>query len=118
MRLTVNLSKVELKKSKGDMAGKTGLSWLVYSTRHFGLEKIISDEHGDKKKSNREIGANRKIVAGVMMMASGGSRVEDIEVSRADKGLENSLGWKHNRIRYVIEFCWRQTVKCRKSAGQ
>ena len=93
MRLAVNLSKVELKKSKEDVTGKMGLSWLTHSMDHFGIKRIISDEYGDKKKSNREIGAYKKIMAGVMMMASGGSRVEDIEILRADEGLKNSLGW-------------------------
>jgi hypothetical protein len=93
MRLTINLSKVELKKSKEDVTGKMGLSWLMHSTSHFGLEGMISDEYGYKKKSNREIEASKKIMAGVMMMASGGTRIEDIEVLRADEGLKNSLGW-------------------------
>lgn len=93
MRLTVNLSKVTLKKSKEDVTGKMGLSWLTHSMDHFGLEKIISDEYGEKKRSNREVEAYKKIMAGVMMMASGGTRVEDVEVLRADEGLKNSLGW-------------------------
>lgn len=93
MRLAVNLSKVELKKSEEDVTGKIGLSWLMHSMGHFGLEKIISDEYGDKKRSNREIGAHRKIMAGVMMMVSGGTRVEDVEGLRVDAGLRNSLGW-------------------------
>jgi len=93
MRLAVNWSKVELKKSKEDVTGKIGLSWLTHSMSHFGIEGIISDEYGGKKKSNREIGAYKKIMAGAMMMASGGSRIEDVEVLRADEGLRNSLGW-------------------------
>lgn len=94
MRLTVNLSKVTLKKSKEDVTGKIGLSWLIHSMNHFGIEKMILDEYGDKKRSNREINAEKKIMAGVMMMASGGERVEDVEVLRADNGLVNSLGWE------------------------
>ena len=93
MRLTKNLSKVELKMSKEAVTGKMGLSWLTHSMNHFGLKMIISDEHGDKKRSNREIAAHKKIMAGVMMMVSGGKRVEDVEVLRADEGLKNSLGW-------------------------
>lgn len=93
MRLTVNLSKVELKKSKEDVTGKLGLSWLTHGMNHFGVEKIISDEYRGKRKSNREIRAYDKIMAGVMMVASGGTHVEDIEVLRADEGLKNSLGW-------------------------
>ena len=49
---------------------------MEHSMIHFGLERIISDEYGDKKKANREIGAYKKIVGGVMMMASGGSRAQ------------------------------------------
>ena len=93
MRLTVNLSKVELKNSKEDVVGKMGLSWITHSMKHFGIEKIVSDECGGKKKSNREIEAYKKIMAGVMMLVSGGSRVEDMEVLRVNEGLKNSLGW-------------------------
>lgn len=94
MRLTENLSKVTLKLSHEDVTGKMGLSWLAHSMKHFGIRKIVLDEYGAKKKSNREIAAYRKIMAGVMMMVSGGTRVEDVEVLRADKGLKNSLGWQ------------------------
>ena len=93
MKLTKNMSKVTLKMSKEDVTGKIGLSWMAHSMRHFGIEKIISDEYGEKKRSNREISAHKKIMAGVMMMTSGGSRVEDVEILRADDGLKNSLGW-------------------------
>lgn len=93
MRLAINLSKVTLKMSKEAVTGKMGLSWLVHCMEHFGLKKIISDEYGSQRRSNRQIDAHRKIMAGVMMMASGGGRVEDVEVLRADKGLLDGLGW-------------------------
>lgn len=93
MRLTKNLSKVTLKMSHEDVTGKMGLSWLTHSMEHFGIRKMVLDEYGAEKKSNCEIEAYRKIMAGVMMMASGGERVEDVEGLRADQGLVNSLGW-------------------------
>ncbi len=93
MRLAINLSKVTLKMSQESVTGKMGLSWLTHSMEHFGVRKMIVDEYGQKKKSNCEIDAYRKILAGVMMMVSGGQRVEDVEVLRADEGLVNSLGW-------------------------
>ena len=58
-----------------------------------GVQTCALPIYGDKKRSNREIGAHKKIMAGAMMLASGGTRAEDIEVLRADEGLKNSLGW-------------------------
>lgn len=94
MRLTKNLSKVTLKMSHEDVTGRMGLSWLAHSMEHFGIRKMILDEYGTKKKSNREVEACRKIMAGAMMMVAGGERVEDVESLRADQGLVNSLGWE------------------------
>jgi hypothetical protein len=94
MRLTNNLSKVILKKSEEAVTGRIGLGWMVDSLRHFGLKKMIVDEHWQEKKSNREKDAYEKMMAGVMMMTSGGERLEDIENLRADRGLLDSLGWK------------------------
>lgn len=94
MRLTNNLSKVTLKKGEEAVTGRIGLGWMVESLRHFGLKKIIADEYCQEKKSNREKSAYEKMMSGVMMMASGGERLEDIENLRADRGLLDSLGWK------------------------
>ncbi len=91
MRLTINLSKVELKKSQDAVTGKMGLSWLTHSMKAFGVEKIISD--GYKKRSNRETDRFEKIMSAVMTRVAGGDRVEDIENLRVDKGLMESLGW-------------------------
>jgi hypothetical protein len=94
VRLTNNLSKVTLKKGEEAVTGRIGLGWMVESLRHFGLKKIIADEHCQEKKSNREKEAYEKMLSGIMMMASGGERLEDIENLRADRGLLDSLGWK------------------------
>ncbi len=91
MRLAINLSKVELKKSQDAVTGKMGLAWLTHCMKAFGAEKIISD--GYEKKSNRETDRFEKIMSAVMMRVSGGERVEDIENLRVDKGLLESLGW-------------------------
>ena len=93
MRLSNNLSKVTLKKGEEAVTGRIGLGWMVDSLRHFGLKKMIVDEHRQVKRSNREKDAYEKIMAGVMMMASGGERLEDIENLRADRGLLDCLGW-------------------------
>jgi len=92
MKLTNNLSKVELKKSKDAVTGKMGLSWLVHAMKDFGIEKMISDEY--VAGSNREIGYFKKIMAGVMTRVAGGDRVEDVENLRVDQGLLESLGWE------------------------
>ena len=92
MKLTNNLSKVELKKSKDAVTGKMGLSWLVHAMSDFGVNKIISDEY--EKGSNREIEHFKKIMAAVMVRVGGGERVEDVENLRVDVGLLESLGWE------------------------
>ena len=92
MRLTIKLSKVELKMSKEAVTGKMGLSWLMHSMRAFGVEKIMSD--GYKKKSNRETDRFKKIMSAVMARVLGGEKVEDIENLRVDRGLLESLGWE------------------------
>ena len=91
MRLTINLSKVELKMSQEAVTGKMGLSWLTHWMKAFGVEKIVSD--GYRKKSNRETDRFKKIMAAVMTRVAGGERVEDIESLRVNKGLLESLGW-------------------------
>jgi hypothetical protein len=91
MKLTNNLSKVELKKSKDAVTGKMGLSWLMHAMKDFGIEKMISDEY--VSGSNREIGYFKKIMTGVMTRVAGGDRVEDVENLRVDAGLLESLGW-------------------------
>jgi hypothetical protein len=94
MKIANNLYKVELKKSEDAVTGRMGLGWMVDSLRHFGLKKIISDEYRDQKKSNRQKGAYEKMMTGVMMMVSGGERLEDVENLRVDRGLLDSLGWE------------------------
>jgi hypothetical protein len=92
MKITNNLYKVTLKKGEEAVTGRMGLGWMTESLRHFGLKKMIADEHRQEKGSNREKSAYEKIMAGVMMMASGGERLEDIENLRADRGLLDCLG--------------------------
>lgn len=93
MRIANNLSRVTLKKGEEALTGRMGLGWLEGSLNHYGLKKIILEEHWQAKKSNREKDPYEKIMAGVMMMASGGERLEDIENLRVDCGLLKSLGW-------------------------
>ena len=92
MKLTKNLSKVEIKKGLDAVTGKMGLSWLVHAMKDFGVEKMISDEW--EKNSNRELDHFQKIMSGVMTRVAGGERVEDIENLRVDVGLLESLGWE------------------------
>jgi len=94
MRLAINLSKVELKMSEASVTGRIGLAWVMHAMKHFGVKKIVFDEYGDRKGSNREISVWQKMMSGVMTMISGGQRVEDVEVLRKDTGLLESLGWE------------------------
>lgn len=94
MRITNNLCRVTLKKGEEAVTGRIGLGWMAESARHFGLKKMIHDEHGEEKRSNREKETYEKVLTGVMMMVSGGERLEDVENLRTDKGLLESLGWE------------------------
>ncbi|MFC1616873.1 IS1380 family transposase [Candidatus Margulisiibacteriota bacterium] len=104
-----NLSQVTLQKSEDKVTGKAGLVWIYHSLIHFGLNKII-DKKFRAKKSNRQISAWEKIMAGVIMVIAGGERIEDIENIRADKAFVRNLGWKSmispdtffNFLRYKI----------------
>ena len=94
MRLTVNLSKVELKRGKDSITGRIGLGWVMHCAQDFGLKKIVEREYTKGKSHRRGIEPWKKVMSGVMMLLSGGQRVEDIEVLRADEGLLESLGWE------------------------
>jgi len=94
MLLTKKMSQVKLRRTKEGVTGKMGLSWIGHCMEHFGLEEMVNEVYGDKKKSNREINAYEKIMAGAMTRIAGGDRIEDIETLRADKGFVDSLGWE------------------------
>ena len=112
MNLTINLSKVEIKKSKEAVTGKMGLSWLVHVMKDFGVKKMISD--GYEKGSNREIEHFKKIMSAVMMRVGGGERVEDIENLRVDAGLLESLGWEE----MMSADTYLNLIKDRRSNGK
>lgn len=92
--ITKDLRRVTLKKSEENVTGKMGLSWIAHSLRNYGLKDIIDNCYHGKRNSNREIESSRKIESGAMMFISGGQRIEDMEVLRADGALVRSLGWK------------------------
>jgi hypothetical protein len=94
MRLAINLSKVEIKMSEESVTGRMGLAWVVHAMKDFGVKRLVLDEYGDRKGSNRELSPWKKVMSGVMTVMSGGQRVEDLEVLRKDKGLLEALGWE------------------------
>ncbi len=94
MRLTVKLSKVELKRGKDSVTGKIGLGWVKHCAEDFGIKRIVETQYARGKSHKRGIAPWKKVMSGVMMMLSGAQRVEDIEVLRADQGLLESLGWE------------------------
>jgi len=94
MKLTGNMSQVQLEMSKEPVTGRMGLSWFTHGMKDFGVKRMVLEEHGEKRGSNREISAWRKVMTGVMMKVAGGERVEDVEVLRKDTGLLESLGWE------------------------
>lgn len=94
MRLTVKLSKVELKRGKDSITGRMGLSWVMHCAEDFGLKKIVESEYAKGKRQKRGIAPWKKMMSGIMMQLSGGQRIEDIEVLRSDEGFLESLGWE------------------------
>jgi hypothetical protein len=92
--LTKDLRRVTLKKSDENVTGKMGLSWIAHCLRDYGFKGIIDKHYRGKRNSNREIEASRKIESGALMLISGGQRIEDIEILRADGALVRSLGWE------------------------
>lgn len=92
MRLTKKLCQVEIKMSKEEVTGRIGLSFVSHCMEHFGFNKMVAEEYGSHKGSNREIGPERKIMAGALARIAGGDRIEDLEVLKADGGLVSSLG--------------------------
>jgi Transposase DDE domain group 1 len=91
--LAGKLNQVTLKMSKEDVTGRMGLGFIEHSMRHFGLQEMLDERMPVGGKSNREIEASRKVMAGVLSLIAGAQRVEDIEVLREDQGLLNALGW-------------------------
>jgi len=52
MKISNNLYKVELKRARSGN-GKNGAWMDGDSLRHFGLRRLISDEHGEEKRSKQ-----------------------------------------------------------------
>lgn len=92
MILTQKVNSIDIKKTKENTTGLMGLSWIYHLAKHYGvcsdIEKIFP-----RKKSNREINAEKKIMSCALMMLAGGEKIEDIEKLRADKAFIGSLGW-------------------------
>jgi hypothetical protein len=112
MKITGNLSKVELKMSKEGVTGKSGLAWIAEAMSHYGLMDTI--ERRFPECGNRAIRASKKILAGCMAMIAGGERVEDVEVLRADKGLMDMLGWKE----MMSADTYREFMKEKRNSGR
>ena len=94
MKLTKNLSQVTLKLSQEDVTGRMGLAFVWHCIKHFGFSEMVAKAYGTKKRSNREMDIDKKIMVGALARMSGGDRIEDVEMLRVDKGLINSLGWE------------------------
>jgi len=116
MRLTNNLSKVTLKKGEEAVTGRMGLGWIAEGLRHFGLKEMVGDEYRQARRSNREKEAYEKIQTMVLVMASGGERLEDIENLRTDRGLLDSLGWE-GMIKKRILTMSRNLARCKVFSG-
>ena len=91
--LPKNFNSVTLKRAEENITGRMGLAWTAHALRDYGLKGFIDKSYTQKRRSNREIAASRKIEAGMLMLIAGGERIEDLEVLRADPALASSLGW-------------------------
>jgi hypothetical protein len=67
---------------------------VKHCAEDFGLKKIVEAEYAKGRSHKRGIAPWKKVMSGVLLQLSGGQRVEDIEVLRADQGLLESLGWE------------------------
>jgi hypothetical protein len=94
MILAQKIETINIKKVDETVTGKIGLSWIYHAIMDFGIEQIIRNNF-PKTKSNKEIKAIAKIIAGVLMLISGGEKIEDIELLRKDKALLNSMGFEN-----------------------
>jgi len=108
----IDFSQVKLERSDENVTGKIGLSWIVHSLKHFGMEDMIR-RFEEEPKSNREIKKNRKIIAGALTIISGGDTIEDVENLRVDRGLLKSLGWKD----IVAADTLRDFIKNKRNSG-
>lgn len=113
MILHGGMEKVTLKKGTAETTGKIGLSFLWHGMEHFGVQEVIKRHIPVKGISNREIPASEKIMAGVLSIAGGSTRIEDIEVLRSDRGLLSSIG----RTSMVSPDTMREFMKERRHAA-
>jgi Transposase DDE domain group 1 len=91
MNLTQNFSQVNLEKVNKNITGKMGLTWTYHAIKDFGIIEIIKTNFPEAK-ANKEIDVIHKVIAGVLMLISGGEKIEDIEALRADSALVKSIG--------------------------
>ena len=68
MRLTVKLSKVELKRGKDSITGRIGLGWVKHCAEDFGIKKMVETEYSKGKSHKRGIVPWKKVMSSVMMM--------------------------------------------------
>lgn len=68
-----------------------GLPLVLETTRALGLDQVVR-EHVRVRARERGYSEARKVEALVMLMASGGDCIDDIEILRADRGLRRLVG--------------------------
>ncbi len=94
---------VELKLKDSKISANSGLAWIDKALKFCGFwEDIEGLSKG--KRSNNEIGADKKIRSEILSRISGAGAIEDIEVIRRDKGLERMTGEKIVSPDTIINF--------------
>ena len=82
---------VETSHRSDGITAWAGLPLVLETTRALGLDQVVR-EHVRVRARERGYGEARKVEALVMLMASGGDCIDDIEILRADRGLRRLVG--------------------------
>lgn len=102
---------VELKLRNRNISSNAGLAWIDKALKFCGFWEDIK-ELTKEKRSNNEIGADKKIRSEILSRVSGAEAIEDIEVLRRDKGLERMTGEKIVSPDTIINF-----IKGKRTSG-
>lgn len=82
---------IEVVDDDATLTGHAGLPLVLETMRALGVSQVLDDALGIRQRNHGATDAE-KVEALVLLMAAGGESVDDIEVLRADKGLQRLCG--------------------------
>jgi hypothetical protein len=82
---------IEVVDDDATLTGHAGLPLVLETMRALGVSEVLEGALGIRQRNNGATDAE-KVEALVVLMAAGGDSVDDIEVLRADKGLQRLVG--------------------------